>query len=345
MSRPPHALRDQPVASLREAWDVLRVAQPNIRLREASLAIGVSEAELVASTCGGDTVRLGPPWPALVADLALLGRVVAHTRTARAILEQRGVYPVRTVVTEPGAGIEVRPAFDQWLVGFASREGGVRQLAFYDRSGTAVHKVFVVDASRAEAWDALAHRHAHPVQAAVETLPPPRPTRVRPDAAVDVPAFRTGWAAIKGTEGIDTLLDTHRVTRLQGLRLVGTRWAARVPSTALARLLRQVAVDGTPLTATVSNRGAAQSYCGPFQRVYSTGRWLNARALDVSLQLRPDRIATGWLVRAPLFAGMAHALEFYDAAGEPVVRLSGARDANEPDPDRWVDLTTRLLKS
>ena len=44
-----------------------------------------------------------------MADLALLGRVVAQTRTARAILEQRGTYPVRTVVTEPGSGIEVPP--------------------------------------------------------------------------------------------------------------------------------------------------------------------------------------------------------------------------------------------
>jgi putative hemin transport protein len=344
MPRPPHALQDPPSVDLREAWEILRVAQPNIRPREASLAIGVSEAELVATSCGTDTIRLAPPWTTLVADLAVLGRVVAQTRTARSILEQRGTYPVRTVVTEPTAGIEVHPLYGHWHVGFAHREGGMRQLAFYDRTGTSVHKVFVVDDSRGDAWEALAHRHAHPVQAPIEHLPPARPSRVRPDAAIDAAALKTGWAALKGTEGIDALLETHGTTRLQALRVVGPRWAARIPSTALARVLRQVAVDGTALTITVANRGAAQAYRGPLQRVYTSGRWLNARALDMSLQVRADRVATAWLVRAPLFAGVAHALEFYDAAGEPVLRLSGARDANEPDPDRWATLVTRLIR-
>jgi len=86
MPQPPHALQHRRSIDLREAWDTLRVAQPNIRAREASLAIGVSEAELVATACGTDTIRLGPPWPTLFADLALLGRVVAQTRTARSIL-------------------------------------------------------------------------------------------------------------------------------------------------------------------------------------------------------------------------------------------------------------------
>ena len=344
MPRPPHALQDRPNVDLREAWEILRVAQPNIRPREASLAIGVSEAELVATSCGADSIRLAPPWTSLVADLALLGRVVAQTRTARSILELRGVYPVRTVVTEPAAGIDVRPHYGHWHVGYARREGRMRQLAFYDRSGTAVHKIFVVDESRGEAWETLARHHAHPVQTPVERLPPSRPSRVRPDTAIDGAALKTGWAALKGTEGIEALLDAHGVTRLQALRLVGPRWAARLPSTVLARVLRQVSVDATPLTVTVTNRGADQAYRGPLQRVYSSGRWLNARALDMSLQVRADRIATAWLVRAPLFAGVAHALEFYDTAGDPVLQLSGARDANEPDPDRWAALASRLVR-
>jgi putative hemin transport protein len=138
------------------------------------------------------------------------------------------------------------------------------------------------------------------------------------------------------------MLDAHRATRLQALRLVGPRWALRLPSTTLVRVLRQVAADGTALTVTVANRGTAQSYTGLLQRVHCSGRWLNARALDVGLQVRADRIATAWLVRAPLFAGVAHALEFFDAAGDLVLQLAGAREAGEPDPERWLALVTRL---
>jgi len=343
MARAPHAFRDHCGPPLRDAWEALRSVQPAIRLREAALALGVSEAELVALSCGHEALRLRSPWPSLLANVASLGRVVAQTRTSRSILEQRGVYPARTAGSQAPAAIDVRASYDRWFVGYAASEAGVRQLAFYDRSGTAVHKVFVVDESRSEAWDALTRGHAHDVQSPGERLPPSHPPRVRPDAAIDVPTLRTGWAALKGTDGIDALLDSHRATRLQGLRLVGPRWAARIPSTTLVRLLRQAAIDGTALTVTVASRGAAQSYRGPLQRVYSSGRWLSARALDVSLQIRPDRVASAWLVRAPLFAGMAYALEFFDTAGDPVLQLTSAREGNEPDPERWLALVGRLV--
>jgi putative hemin transport protein len=337
-----HAIRQQTGSSLREAWDALRSARPGIRPREAARALGVSEAELVATACGHEALRLRSPWPQLLAGLAPLGRVVVQTRNSHAILEQRGVCAARPVVPQGPPAIDVRGAYDRWFVGYATRVGGMPQLAFYDRSGTAAHKVFVVDESRSGAWEDLARSHAHSVQSPGESLPPSRPSRLRPDAAIDASTLRTGWAALKGTEGIDALLDAHRATRLQGLRVVGSRWAARIPSTALLRVLRQAAVDGTPLTLTVANRAAAQSYRGPLQHVYASGRWLNARALDVSLQVRQDRVVTAWVVRAPLFAGMAHALEFFDAAGDPVLQLTGVREGSEPEPERWLTFVGRL---
>ena len=337
MAQPPHALRREPGSQLRDAWDELRSAQPRIRPREAALALGVSEAELVATTCGEGSRRLRPPWPALVENLALLGRVVAQTRTARAVLEQRGMHSA-------GSGIDVRPRYDRWFAGYAAREGGVRQLAFYDRSGTAVHKVFVVDESRNDAWESLAGRHAHAVQSPVEYLPATPAVHVRPDAGIDAAGLRTGWGALRGFEGIDALLASHRVTRLQGLRLLTSRWAVSMPPTTLARVLRQAAVDATPLTITVANRGTVQAYRGCVQRVYSSGRWLSARALDMCLQVRADRVATAWVVRAPLFAGVMYALEFFDAAGDPVLRLTGAQEGTEPDSERWRALIGRVAE-
>src|SRR5262245_37894285 len=256
MARPPHALRRESDSPLRDAWEALRSAQPRIRPREAALALGVSEAELVATSCGEGARRLAPPWPALIDHLESLGRVVAQTRTARAVLEQRGPHSA-------AAGIDVRPAFERWCVGYAGHAGGTRQLAFYDRSGTAVHKVFVVDESRNDAWEALARRHAHPVQSPVEHLPPTPKVRTRPDAGIDGAALRTGWGALRAFEGVDALLTAHRVTRLQGLRLLTSRWAVSLPPTSLTRVLRQAALDATPMTITVANAGAAQSYRGP----------------------------------------------------------------------------------
>ncbi len=337
-----HALCHQPRPALRDAWDALRAAQPGIRPREAALALGVSEAELVATGCGEHTVRLSPPWPPLLAGLSLLGRVVAQTRTARSVLEERGLYPSQPLRARASGGIDVRPACDRWFVGYAAVEAGVRQLAFYDRSGTAVHKVFVLDGAQGDAWEALARRHAHAVQLPVEYLAPPSPVRARPDMAVDVPTLRTGWAALQGHDGIDVLLHAHQVTRIQGLRLVGPRWAVPISCTSLPRVLRHAAIEGIPLTITVANHGGAQAYRGSLSRVYFSGRWLNARALDVSLQVRHDRVASAWLVRAPIFAGMTERYEFFDAHGEPVLQLASAREEGEAEPDRWRALVRRV---
>jgi putative heme degradation protein len=124
--------------------------------------------------------------------VASLGRVVAQTRTARSILEQRGVYPARTAGSQAPAAIDVRAALIAGSSATPHARPAVRQLAFYDRSGTAVHKVFAVDESRSEAWT-----RSH---AAMRTTSSRRASgcrrhaspRVRPDAAIDVPTSERG---------------------------------------------------------------------------------------------------------------------------------------------------------
>ena len=342
MSPRSHALCHEPRLALRDAWDELKRAQPNIRPREAALALGVSEAELVATACGEQTLRLCPPWPALLSGLSRLGRVVAHTRTARSVLEERGLYPSHVLRSRGCDGIDVRPVCDRWLVGYAVLGPGTPHVAFYDRSGTAVHKVFVPDAARGDAWDTLVRRHEHAVQSPVEHLPPPPPRRIRHDGAIDVATLRTGWAALQGHEGLELLLDVHQATRIQAFRLVGPRWAVPISCTSLPRILRHAAIEGVPLTITVGNEGATQVYRGPLSRTYGSGRWLNARALDVSLQVRSDRVASAWLVRAPLFGGLAERYEFFDARGELVVQLASVREVGDPEPDHWHALVKRI---
>ena len=337
-----HALCHQPPSALRDAWDALRTAQPNIRPREAALALGVSEAELIATGCGAETLRLSSPWPPLLTGVSRLGRVVVQTRTARSILEERGTYPSHLLRSRGGDGIDVRFACDRWFLGYAFQEAGVRQLAFYDRSGTAVHKIFLPDGSRDAGWDELVRRHAHAVQLPGEHLPPSVPGRTRPDAAIDASTLRTGWAALQGHEGIDLLLDAHQTTLIQAFRVVGPRWAVPISCTSLARVLRCAAIEGIPLTVTVANRGAAQVYRGPLPRVYSSGRWLNARALDVSLQVRADRVTSAWLVRAPFFGGVTQRYEFFDARADVVLQIASAREGGEAEPDRWRALVERI---
>ncbi|MGH8532748.1 MAG: ChuX/HutX family heme-like substrate-binding protein, partial [Gammaproteobacteria bacterium] len=70
---------------LARAWERLRAEAPGVRARDAARKLGTSEAELVASACGANAVRLDPNFGALVAGLAALGEVMALTRNEHAV--------------------------------------------------------------------------------------------------------------------------------------------------------------------------------------------------------------------------------------------------------------------
>ena len=77
---------------LRQRWLALRESKPGIRNRDASEVLTVSEAELIASSLGAQTIRLQPDWPGLFARLPKLGKVMALTRNETVVHERRGTY-------------------------------------------------------------------------------------------------------------------------------------------------------------------------------------------------------------------------------------------------------------
>lgn len=71
--------------ALQQAWQTLRAGRPQPRIREAAALLGVGEAELVASGCGGNAIRLDGPWPALLAEIGELGVLMGLTRNDEAV--------------------------------------------------------------------------------------------------------------------------------------------------------------------------------------------------------------------------------------------------------------------
>ena len=64
--------------ALRSAWQAIK-AQGGTRARDAARSLGVSEAALVASECGGAATRLEGDFRNLLARVPSLGRVMALT--------------------------------------------------------------------------------------------------------------------------------------------------------------------------------------------------------------------------------------------------------------------------
>jgi putative hemin transport protein len=355
-------------ADLRHAYREARAAGAQ-RHRDIAATLGVSEGELIGAHAGQPlptpgrpalaATRLLPQWAPLMAALPTLGRVMALTRNASCVHEKTGRYeqvsgegPVGLVL---GPDIDLRVFYKAWAHGFAvhevqSADGDVapaRSLQFFDASGTAVHKVFAQPGTDLVAWDALLQRFAAAEQPpGLVVQPAPAREADRPDADVDVAAFRADWASLRDTHAFFGLLQRHRLGRVQALRLADPAFVQPVepgPGAAACELLKAAADSATPIMVFVGNPGMIQIHTGPVHRVQVLGPWLNVLDPGFNLHLREDHIASAWVVRKPTTDGLVTSLELFDAEGETIAMLFGERKPGRPELPAWRAITGRLV--
>jgi putative hemin transport protein len=333
------------------------LAQRRPRQRDAAEALGVSEAELVAARIADDgddrVTRLAVHGRALdfVRAIQPLGRVMALTRNAACVHEKDGVYndvdggDKVGLVLDPE--IDLRLFFDHWVHAFAVEETGprgtLRSLQVYDRWGDAVHKIFLRPASEVAAYHALVAAWRDADQSpgiAVDATPAPVPA---PADDPDVPAFREGWLAMKDTHEFFPLLKKHALPRRQALRLAPAEHARRVDNATIGVLLARAAQTATPIMVFVGSRGCIQIHSGTVANVVPMGEWLNVMDPGFNLHLRTDWIAETWWVRKPTSDGPVHSLELFDAAGETIALVFGARKPGKPELPSWTSVLAECL--
>lgn len=130
--------------ALRQEAERYHRDNPGIRARDLATALGVSEAELVASRGGDGVTRLDGDWGDMLRALNALGEVMALTRNEHCVHEKHGLYD--EVSIGPGHGlvlnhdIDLRLFLSHWHFGFAVSEevkSGLRHsLQFFDIGGT-----------------------------------------------------------------------------------------------------------------------------------------------------------------------------------------------------------------
>lgn len=331
--------------ALRGRWHQYRDANPKVRIRDAALELGVSEAELVWTGVDARVKRLRPEWKTLLEGLDRLGKLTALTRNESAVHEKHGIY--RPVEVHPahalvlGTDIDLRLFPRAW--GFAFHleqaiDGGIRHsIQIFDRAGTAVHKMFSTPETDLAAFASLASDLAMAdAPAALDLEPasaPPLPERL--DAQVDVAGLRDAWAALQDTHDFYALLGRFRVSRTQALRLAAPDLAKPVSPASLRAVLTTASERAVPIMVFVGNHGALQIHSGEVQRIAPMGPWINVLDPGFSLHVREDHLDRAWVVRKPTRDGFVTALELYDRAGELIVQLFGRRKPGLPELETW----------
>lgn len=334
------------------------------RARDIAAEAGVSEAQLVASAIGapaGDlgtaeikSVRMDVKPVEFLPKLTGVGPVKTITRNESAVLEVEGAYDNVEFFEAHGMGqslgtIDLRIFLRHWKKAFwleeQTKRGPRQSMQFFDGTGTAIHKIYATGKTDTSAFAALAESHFAESQQPDETVEAAaeKPAE-KPDAEIDVAAFRTAWSGMKDTHAFFGLMNRFGVTRTQALRLAGSQYAAPLPQDCLGRLLASAASSELPIMVFVGNPGLIQIHTGPVRKIVTMDDWWNVLDPGTNLHVKRDLVHSAWIVRKPTADGIVTSVELYDATGDTVLYAFGKRKPGQPEQPAWRELAEGLVQ-
>ncbi len=343
---------DDDAKGLRERLSTLKAENQSVRARDAAVILGVSECALLSVRCGDGVTRLDGDFKALIKGMPAVGRVMVLTRNEHVVHERHGEFGkigfnshVGIVLNET---VDLRIFIKHWRFGFHVQEearSGLRtSLQFFDATGEAVHKIYLVDGSDRQAFGALVNAFVAEDQApAMPTVSPkPEKEEARADEAIDRSGLLKEWSALKDVHDFRQILLSFGAGRHQAMRLAEGRFTERAPHTAMFDVLTQASNRKIPIMVFVGNRGCIQIHTGVVENIKRMGDWLNVLDPEFNLHLREDRIADSFIVRKPTEDGTVTALELYDSDNELILTVFGARKSGTPELDSWRNLAAEV---
>ena len=344
---------------LRTAWKELQQTNPSLRIRDCAKKLGVSEAELLATTVGDYSVRLEGDWTELLKRLPELGRVMSLTRNDSCVLEHKGPFQkidvmgagARAMATVIGP-IESRVFFAAWKFGFAVRQQtprGVQQsIQIFDEAGTAVMKVFLQGpngnkaGSDQEAYDKLVadFRSTDQPQNITVVAVGDAPTKLKNE--VDANALIEDWGNMKDTHDFYGMLRKHQVNRLDALYLAGEQYAYQLDKSSITKMLESASAEKLPIMVFVGNRGNIQIHQGKVQTIRLMEDWINVLDPDFNMHLKGNDIDTVWVVKKPTTDGVVTGIEVFDNKKNMIVQFFGLRKPGIPELNKWRELVDTL---
>lgn len=335
---------EETTLSLRAQYEKFKLENPKVRIRDAAKQLGVSEAELVATS--PYAIRLQDNMEAILQAVPSLGYVMALTRNDFAVHERKGAY--RKVGFSQHIGLVVNPDIDlrlfmnAWKYAFAVTENDRKSLQFFGKDGEAIHKIYLQENSDWSAYEKLidTFKVLSPAPLAIESYPVAQPEKR--DHDVEVSPFQDAWRNLKDTHDFHGLLKEYGLTRTQAMRLAPEGYVKSIPLHELKTILEEVSVRSLEIMVFIGNRGCIQIHTGLIQKLLQTGPWFNVLDPEFNMHLREDAIANIWVVKKPTTDGHVTSIEAYDATGDTIVQFFGKRKPGIPEREDWRQLIKEI---
>jgi putative hemin transport protein len=333
--------------SLKEQYENNKAQNPKMRIRNIAEQMNVSEAQLLAIRVGEGVTLLQSSFPEILNEIINLGQVMGLTRNDAVVHERKGIYD--NMSFHGPMGLAVNPDIDlrlfmmHWKYGFAVTEEDRKSIQFFDKSGAAIHKIYLTNESNQEAYDVLVNKFKSKEQVselAVEAYPL-APVEL-PDTEIDIVSFQEGWNTLKDTHDFFGLTKKHRTTRTQALRLAPEGFVQQVSNDSTRKALIMAAEREIPIMVFVGNRGCIQIHSGEVTKLMEAGPWYNVLDPMFNLHINETAIDTSFIVKKPSADGIITSLEVFDKFGEMIVQFFGKRKPGIPELKEWSALVNDL---
>lgn len=338
------------VNELKEKWEALKAENPHMRIRNAAAELGVSEAELLATSIGEGVTVLRPEFQDILTEAEQLGKVMALTRNDECVHERKGIYrngdfssPHAQLFV--GEDIDLRIFLNHWKFVFAVAEGDKKSLQFFGKDGLALHKIYLTKDSNEAAFDAAVEKFRAEDQNRAfefETVAPKAPEKA--DAEIDVEGFQQAWTSLKDTHDFFMMTRKFGVSRTQALRLAPEGFAKKIDNSKVVNVLEDASEKELPIMIFVGNRGIIQIHTGNVKKTLWHQQWFNVMDPDFNLHLDVTKIAEAWIVKKPTEDGEVTAIEVFNNEGDFIVQFFGKRKPGIPELQEWKDLVAGLEK-
>ncbi|MDC8103197.1 hemin-degrading factor [Chryseobacterium sp. PTM-20240506] len=338
------------VNELREKWDALKEENPHLRIRNAALQLGVSEADLLVTNIGEGVTVLKPEFQNILTDVEQLGKVMALTRNDECVHERKGIYQNGDFSSPHaqlfvGEDIDLRIFLNSWKFAFAVVEGDKKSLQFFGKDGLALHKIYLTKDSNEKAFDAIVEKYKAEDQNGVFSFEAiaPKPAE-KPDSEIDAEAFKKAWVELKDTHDFFMMTRKFGVSRTQALRLAPEGYAKKIDNAKVVNVLEDASEKNVPIMVFVGNRGIIQIHTGHVKKTLWHQQWFNVMDPDFNLHLDVTKIEEAWIVKKPTEDGEVTAIEIFNKEGDFIVQFFGKRKPGIPELQEWKDLVAELEK-
>lgn len=331
---------------LKQRYVQLKMEEPKVRIRDAARRLGVSEAELVYT--GENNILLRPDFEEVFKAVVDLNVVNAITRNDLAVHERKGKYSKPSFFNGMGLiankDIDLRLFMGNWKYFFSVEENGRKSLQFFDRYGTAVHKIYATQDTDMAAYEELVktfylENQSFPQVDKVQK----KETKLLKYNESDVQLLRAGWLELTDTHQFFPFLSRYHMRRIDAMNNAPEGFARSLPVSAIEEMLLWASEKEMEIMVFVGNGSCLQIHTGPVQKVVRTGSWLNVLDEKFNLHLKDVELDTLWMVRKPTSNGDIHSLEAYDKDGELILQFFGKRKPKHPEALVWRELLSQLV--